>query len=131
MNLSLLFVGLLLLLTSLAGIGLGLFVATDPNTRESGRYFALWWVPAAAAAGVLMRDGVTFLVGLLCFLVAGAVFAFEGRRSGSAFRRGDLPGEARPGKPGGGTRGAPVEAIGASERTTRENTVGRRRRRAS
>ena len=110
---------------SLAAIGLGLFMATDPKTREPGRYFALWWVPAAAAAtGVIMRDGVTFLVGLLCFLVAGAVFAFEGRRSGPASRRGDPPGKAKPG-------GTFIDATGASERTTRENTAGRRRRRAS
>jgi hypothetical protein len=56
-------------------------MATDPKTREPGKLFAVWWVPAAAAAsGVLMRDVVTFVVGFLCFLVAGAVFTFEGGR---------------------------------------------------
>ena len=113
-----------MLLISLSAIGLGLFMATEPRTREPGRYFALWWVPAAAAAtGVIMRDGVTFLVGLLCFLVAGAVFAFEGRRSGPASRLGDSPEKART---GGDTR---IDITRASERTTKENTVGRRRRR--
>ena len=56
-------------------------MATDPKTREPGKLFAIWWVPAvAAASGVLMRDVVTFVVGTLCFLVAGAVFSFEGGR---------------------------------------------------
>ena len=54
-------------------------MAADTKTREAGKLFAIWWVPAAAAAsGVLMRDVVTFAVGVLCFLVAGAVFTFEG-----------------------------------------------------
>ena len=56
-------------------------MASDTKTREAGKLFAIWWVPAAAAAsGVLMRDVVTFTVGTLCFLVAGAVFTFEGGR---------------------------------------------------
>jgi hypothetical protein len=75
-------IGALLLLASLAGVAFGAFMAADPKTRESGKLFALWWVPAAAAAcGVLMRDVVTFAVGVLCFLVAGAVFTFEDGRS--------------------------------------------------
>src|ERR671917_1421703 len=74
-------IGTLLLLASLAGVVFGAYMATDPKTREPGKLFALWWVPAAAAAsGVLMRDIVTFVVGFLCFLVAGAVFTFEGGR---------------------------------------------------
>ena len=53
-------------------------MAMEPKNRDAGRFFAVWWVPAAAAAsGVLMRDVVTFTVGFLCFLVAGAVFAFH------------------------------------------------------
>jgi hypothetical protein len=71
-------IGTLLLLASLAGVALGTYMALDPKTRESGKLFAVWWVPAvAAASGVLMRDVVTFAVGTLCFLVAGAVFTFE------------------------------------------------------
>ena len=53
-------------------------MALDPKTREPGKLFAIWWVPAvAAASGVLMRDVVTFVVGFFCFLVAGAVFTLE------------------------------------------------------
>lgn len=55
-------------------------MAMDPKNRDAGRFFSVWWVPAAAAAsGVLMRDVVTFTVGFLCFLVAGAVFALHDR----------------------------------------------------
>ena len=65
-----------MLLPSLAAIAFGAFMAMDPKHREAGRFFAVWWVPgAAAASGVLMRDIVTFTVGSLCFLVAGAAFA--------------------------------------------------------
>ncbi len=82
-------------------------MATDPKTREAGKLFAIWWVPAAAAAsGVLMRDVVTFIVGSLCFLVAGAVFTFEGGRV-------QRPAVERAGERRGGT-----------EKTTRENRAG-------
>ena len=97
-------IGLLLLLLSLAAIGFGVFMAADPKNRRAGRFFAVWWVPgAAAASGVLMRDVVTFVVGTLCFLVAGAVFTFEG---GGVHR----PTIKRTGKKRAG-----------SEKTTREN----------
>jgi hypothetical protein len=99
--------GTLLLLASLAGVAIGAYMAMDPKTRESGKLFALWWVPAAAAAsGVFMRDVVTFFVGVLCFLVAGAVFTFEGGRV-------QRPAVKRVGP----TRDS-------SEKTTRENKVG-------
>ena len=53
-------------------------MALDPKTREQGKLFAIWWVPAvAASSGVLMRDVVTFVVGFFCFLVAGAAFTLE------------------------------------------------------
>jgi hypothetical protein len=72
-------IGLVLLVISLAGIALGLYMAADKRTRSRGRLFAVLWVPAlAASSGVLMRDVVTFTVGLLCFLVAGTVFALQG-----------------------------------------------------
>jgi hypothetical protein len=75
-------IGTLLLLASLAGVAFGAYMAVDPKTREAGKLFAIWWVSAAAAAsGVFMRDVVTFTVGVLCFLVAGAVFSFEGGRA--------------------------------------------------
>ena len=71
-------VGAVLLLASLTGVAFGVYMAAEPKTRESGKLFAVWWVPAAAAAsGVFMRDVVTFTIGVLCFLVAGAVFTFE------------------------------------------------------
>jgi hypothetical protein len=74
-------IGLLLLVVALAGIGLGIYMAVEPKTRASGNLFAIWWVPGlAAASGVLMRDVVTFTVGLICFLIAGAVMVFEDRR---------------------------------------------------
>jgi hypothetical protein len=96
--------GSLLLLASLAGVAIGAYMAMDPKTRESGKLFALWWVPAAAAAtGVFMRDVVTFSVGVLCFLVAGAVFTFEGGRT-------QRPAIKRVG-----------ETRDSSEKTTREN----------
>ncbi len=72
-------IGFLLLLASVAAICFGLFMAMDPKNRDAGRLFAIWWVPAAAAAtGVLMRDVVTFAVGVLCFLVAGMVYTLQG-----------------------------------------------------
>jgi hypothetical protein len=76
-------IGLLLLLLSLAAMGFGTFMAMDPKNRDSGWLFVVWWVPfAAAASGVLMRDVVTFAVGLLCFLVAGAAFALQSATPG-------------------------------------------------
>ena len=97
-------IGTLLLLASLAGTAFGVYMAADTRTREAGKLFAIWWVPAAAAAsGVLMRDVVTFVVGTLCFLVAGAVFTFEG----------------------GGVKRPTIKRTGkkraGSEKTTREN----------
>jgi hypothetical protein len=74
-------IGLLLLVITLAGIGLGIYMAVEPKTRASGKLFAIWWVPGlAAASGVLMRDVVTFTVGLICFLIAGTVMVFEDSR---------------------------------------------------
>ena len=116
MNAILTAVGLLLLLVSLAGISFGVYMATDPRTRGQGVLFAVWWVPGlAAASGVLMRDVVTFAVGLLCFLVAGVVLAFEGGRQSKppARRKNDSSG----GTAGGERRG--------SEKTTKESRSGR------
>lgn len=74
-------IGLLLLVVALVGIGLGIYMAVKPMTRASGKLFAIWWVPGlAAASGVLMHDVVTFTVGLICFLIAGAVMVFENSR---------------------------------------------------
>jgi hypothetical protein len=117
-------IGLLLLIVCLAGVALGLYMAADSKTREGGWLFAVWWVPAvAAASGVLMRDVVTFTVGTLCFLVAGAVFVLggDGSRKPSAGSKGDLAGS--PGK----TRILDPD----SETATRENKTQRSGRAAS
>ncbi len=85
-------VGALLLLLSLAGVMLGLYMVSDRRTREPGLYFALWWTPAVAAAGgILMGDPATFAIGALCFVVAGAAFTLERRglrNPGRGTRRG-------------------------------------------
>ena len=105
-------IGLLLLATSVSGVALGLYMATDKRTRNRGRLFAVLWVPAVAAStGLLMRDIVTFTVGLLCFLVAGTVFALQG----------DVPNEPpadRKTDPAGGPAGT---RLFDSEKTTKEN----------
>lgn len=105
-------VGIALLLASVGGVAFGIFMAIHPRTHESGRLFAIWWVPAVAAAvGVLMRDPVTFSVALLCFLVAGAAFTAE--RSG-------------PQRPTAKRKKRTVRKT--SETTTQENETGRSRR---
>jgi hypothetical protein len=72
-------IGFLLLVISLAGVALGLYMAADKRTRRRGKLFAILWVPAvAASSGVMMHDVVTFTVGLVCFLIAGTVFALQG-----------------------------------------------------
>ncbi len=115
-------IGLLLLVAALAGIALGIYMAVEPKTRESGRLFAIWWVPVlAAASGVLMRDVVTFTVGIVCFLVAGAVMLFEDSRPRKAQVRGkaDL------------ARGPEGDIRLASEKTTKENRTRNSGRAAS
>ncbi len=107
-------IGVLLLLVCLAGIALGVYMASEEKNREAGLLFATCWVSGAAgAAGVAMRDPVTFVVGTACFLVAGAVFVlFGGARGG----------------PGKRDRGGPTgRAPEGSHKTTKENRSGHRR----
>lgn len=107
-------IGVALLLICLAGVALGVYMASEDKNRESGVLFALCWVSGAAgAAGVAMRDWVTFLVGMVCFLVAGAVFLLFGGVKGG-------PGRRERGQPSG-----PVPE--GSTKTTKENRSGRRR----
>ena len=107
-------IGALLLLVCLVGVAFGLYMASEDKNREAGLLFALCWVSGAAgAAGVAMRDWVTFLVGMVCFLVAGAVFVLFGGVEGGSGRR---------------ERGKPVGRVPeGSEKTTRENRSGHRR----
>jgi len=112
MGIILTVIGLLLLVVALAGIGLGIYMAVEPKTRASGKLFAIWWVPVlAAASGILMRDVVTFTVGIVCFALAGAVFVFEDDRSRKPAERrgGDL------------ARGPEGDRRLDSEKTTKEN----------
>jgi hypothetical protein len=113
-NFVLTVIGVVLLLICLAGVAIGVYIAAEHRNRESGVLFALCWVSGAAgAAGVAMRDGVTFLIGMVCFLVAGAVFVLSGGvKSGS--------GRRERGKPSG-------RVPEGSEKTTKENRSGHRR----
>ena len=119
--------GLIFLVVSVAGIFFGVFMATDPRTRGQGVLFAVWWVPGlAAASGVLMRDVVTFTVGLLCLLVAGAVLVFEGGAQTKPPTRAPTRGRSDP------SSGSPGDDEGGnSEKTTKENRSGRYGRVAS
>ena len=101
-----------MLVVALAGIALGIYMAVEPKTRASGRLFAIWWVPGvAAASGVLMRDVVTFAVGIVCFLVAGAVIVLEDRSP----RKMHVRETSDPAREPGDNRSLD------SERTTKEN----------
>ena len=111
-------IGCILLVISLAGVALGVYMAADRRTGGRGRLFALLWVPAvAASSGVLMHDVVTFTVGLLCFLVAGVVFLLGGDTTPelSAEEKRDL------------ARGSARNRLLDSERTTKENEQNRNR----
>jgi hypothetical protein len=67
-----------LLLLSLAVVAFGIYTALDERHRERGIFLAVWWVPAVAASiGILMRDSVTFTVGVLCFVVAGTALVLD------------------------------------------------------
>jgi hypothetical protein len=105
-------IGFLLLVISLAGVALGLYMAADKRTRRRGKLFAILWVPAvAASSGVMMHDVVTFTVGLVCFLIAGTVFALQGDQQDEppADRKADL------------ARGPAGNKFLDSEKTTKEN----------
>ncbi len=100
LTLSLVIAGLLLLLLSLAGVAFGAFMALDPRNREAGLFFAIWWVPGAAASlGILLQDSVTFTIGAICFVIAGAALAVERRgaqRDSKSRRTGSTGAKNRP-----------------------------------
>ena len=82
LTLLLVVIGLLLLLLSLAVVAFGVYMALDERHRERGIFLAVWWVPAVATSiGILMRDSVTFTVGVLCFVVAGTALVLDLRGS--------------------------------------------------
>jgi len=111
-----------LLVLALLGVGLGIYMAVEPQTRASGELFAIWWVPGlAAASGVLMHDVVTFTVGSVCFLIAGVVMVFEDSRP----RKSQVRGEVEL------ARGPEDNGRVDSENATRENEAGDSRRAAS
>ena len=115
-------IGFLSLVISLAGVALGLYMAVNRSTRRRGQLFAVLWVPAvAASSGVMMHDVVTFTVGLLCFLVAGTVFALEG----------DQPHEPQADREAEPARDPAGNRFLASEKTTKENKTRGRGRVAS
>ncbi len=67
-----------------------MFMAFDERNREQGVFFAIWLVPAVAASlGIVLRDWVTFTIGALCFIIAGAALALEryGSKEQSRSRR--------------------------------------------
>jgi hypothetical protein len=111
-NFLLTIIGFLLLVISLAGVALGLYMAAVSRTHRRGRLFALLWVPVvAASSGVIMHDVVTFTVGLLCFLVAGTVFALQG----------ETPYEPPAGRKADLATGPSGNRFLDSEKTTKEN----------
>lgn len=99
LTLLLMVVGLSLLLLSLAGLAFGVFMALDERNREQGIFFAIWLVPAVAASlGIVLRDWVTFTIGVLCFVIAGAALALERHGSkGKARSRRTSPASANTG----------------------------------
>lgn len=115
MNILVTAIGALILTISMAGIAFGVYMATHPKTREAGKLFAVWWVPGIAAAlGVFMRDTVTFSIGMICFVIAGATLLVKSGTNASATSR----------KRGSGKRSS-------STRTTRENRTRGNPRKAS
>jgi len=103
--------GIVLLLLSLVGIAVGFFMALDRRTRVPGIFFALWWVPAVAAAGgITMHDPVTFYIGAFCFVVAGVAVVLEHR---------DSHRPARGGRTGSGNTGKPTLFDRAKRRFSR------------
>jgi hypothetical protein len=103
LTLLLVVIGLLLLLLSLAVFAFGVYMALDERHRERGIFLAVWWIPAVAASiGILMRDSVTFTVGVLCFVVAGTALVLDlrGTRRPARQRPPDksLPGKFPPNK---------------------------------
>jgi hypothetical protein len=117
LTLLLVVIGLLLLLLSLAVVAFGVYMALDERHRERGIFLAVWWVPAVAASiGILMRDSVTFTVGVLCFLVAGTALVLDLRGTRKPARQ--RPARQKP------TGQEPVGQEPAEQRPARSRRTG-------
>lgn len=113
LTLLLVVIGLLLLLLSLAVFAFGVYMALDERHRERGIFLAVWWIPAVAASiGILMRDSVTFTVGVLCFVVAGTALVLDLRGTRRPARQrpaGRSPAGQRPAEPEPTSQEEPAE----------------------
>ena len=108
LTLLLVVIGLLLLLLSLAVFAFGVYMALDERHRERGIFLAVWWIPAVAASiGILMRDSVTFTVGVLCFVVAGTALVLDLRGTRRPVRQ--RPAGQRPAEPEPTSQEEPAE----------------------
>lgn len=115
-------IGLLLLLLSLAVFAFGVYMALDERHRERGIFLAVWWIPAVAASiGILMRDSVTFTVGVLCFVVAGTALVLDLRGTRRPVRQrpaGRSPAGQRPAEPEPTSQEEPAEQRSLRSRRT-------------
>ena len=117
LTLLLVVIGLLLLLLSLAVVAFGVYMALDERHRERGIFLAVWWIPAVAASiGILMRDSVTFTVGVLCFVVAGTALVLDLRSTRKPARQ--RPARQKP------TGQEPVGQEPAEQRLARSRRTG-------
>jgi hypothetical protein len=98
-------------------VAFGVYMALDERHRERGIFLAVWWVPAVAASiGILMRDSVTFTVGVLCFLVAGTALVLDLRGTRKPARQ--RPARQKP------TGQEPVGQEPAEQRPARSRRTG-------
>jgi hypothetical protein len=117
LTLLLVVIGLLLLLLSLAVFAFGVYMALDERNRERGIFLAVWWIPAVAASiGILMRDSVTFTVGVLCFVVAGTALVLDLRGTRRPVRQ--RPAGQRPAEPEPTSQEEPAEQRSLRSRRT-------------
>jgi hypothetical protein len=122
LTLLLVVIGLLLLLLSLAVVAFGVYMALDERHRERGIFLAVWWVPAVATSiGILMRDSVTFTVGVLCFVVAGTALVLDLRGSRKPARQRPVRQKPTGQEPVGQE---PVGQEPAEQRTARSRRTG-------
>jgi hypothetical protein len=97
-------------------------MALDERHRERGIFLAVWWIPAVAASiGILMRDSVTFTVGVLCFVVAGTALVLDLRGTRRPVRQrpaGRSPAGQSPAEPEPTSQEEPAEQRSLRSRRT-------------